>query len=161
MNRRTKITLAVLLLIIVAASFSGLSREPEEIEVMATTEEPQAQGTTIIEEPEPQEPEWIEVEATAYCPCKKCCGKWALNRPNGVVYTASGAIAQEGVTIAADWSVFPVGTVVFIEGYGTRTVQDKGAAVKGNAIDVYFESHEEALVFGRKKVLAYIAEEAK
>lgn len=84
-----------------------------------------------------------------------------MNRPDGVVYTASGAIAQEGVTIAADWSVFPVGTVLFIEGYGTRTVQDKGAAVKGNAIDVYFESHEEALVFGRQKVLVYIAEEAK
>lgn len=161
MNRRTKITLAVLLLIIVAASFSGLSREPEETEVMATTEEPQAQGTTIIEEPEPQEPEWIEVEATAYCPCEKCCGKWALNRPDGVVYTASGAIAQEGVTIAADWSVFPVGTAVFIEGYGTRTVQDKGAAVKGNAIDVYFESHEEALVFGRKIVRVYVKEELK
>lgn len=161
MNRRIKITLAVLLLIIVAASLSALPKEPEEIEAMVIAEEPQAQGTTIIEEPEPQEPEWIEVEATAYCPCEKCCGKWALNRPDGVVYTASGAIAQEGVTIAADWSVFPVGTVLFIEGYGTRTVQDKGAAVKGNAIDVYFESHEEALVFGRQKVLVYIAEEAK
>lgn len=161
MNRRTKITLAVLLLIIVAASFSGLPREPEEIEVMAIAEEPQVQETMIAEEPEPQEPEWIEVEATAYCPCEKCCGKWALNRPDGIVYTASGAVAQEGVTIAADWSVFPVGTVLFIEGYGTRTVQDKGAAVKGNAIDVYFESHEEALVFGRQKVLVYIAEEAK
>jgi 3D (Asp-Asp-Asp) domain-containing protein len=161
MNRRTKITLAVLLLIMAAASLSGLPREPEEIEVMATTEEPQTQETMITEEPEPQEPEWIEVEATAYCPCEKCCGKWALNRPDGIVYTASGAIAQEGVTIAADWSVFPVGTVVFVEGYGTRTVQDKGAAVKGNAIDVYFESHEEALVFGRQKVLVYIVEEAK
>lgn len=161
MKRRTKITLAVLLLIIVAASLSGLPREPEEIEVMAIAEEPQAQETIIAEEPEPQEPEWIEVEAKAYCPCEKCCGKWALNRPNGIVYTASGAIAQEGVTIAADCSVFPVGTVVFIEGYGTRTVQDKGAAVNGNAIDVYFESHEEALVFGRQKVLVYIAEETK
>ena len=161
MKRRTKITLAVLLLIIVAASLSGLPREPEEIEVMAIAEEPQVRETMIAEEPEPQEPEWIEVEATAYCPCEKCCGKWALNRPDGIVYTASGAVAQEGVTIAADWSVFPVGTVLFIEGYGTRTVQDKGAAVKGNAIDVYFESHEEALVFGRQKVLVYIAEEAK
>lgn len=42
--------------------------------------------------PEP-EPEWIEAVATAYCSCEICCGEWALNRPNGIVYTASGAAA--------------------------------------------------------------------
>jgi len=161
MNRRTKITLVVFVLIMAATFLSGLPKEPEETEVMATTEKPQVQELRIAEKPEPQEPEWIEVEATAYCPCEKCCGKWALNRPDGIVYTASGAIAQEGVTIAADWSVFPVGTVVFIEGYGTRTVQDKGAAVKGNAIDIYFESHEEALQFGRQTVKLYVVEVTK
>lgn len=161
MNRRTKITLVVFVLIMAAASLSGLSKEPEGTEVMAKTETTQTHESMITEKQKPQEPEWIEVEATAYCPCEKCCGRWALNRPGGIVYTASGAVAQEGETIAADWSVFPVGTVVFIEGYGTRTVQDKGAAVKGNAIDVYFESHEEALAFGRQKVLVYVMEEAK
>lgn len=161
MSKQIKASLAFVILILVMTSFSSLPREPEKTEVMATTEEPQTQEAMINEEPEPQEPEWIEVEATAYCPCEKCCGKWALNRPDGIVYTASGAVAQEGVTIAADWSVLPVGTVIYIEGYGTRTVQDKGAAVKGNAIDVYFESHDEALVFGRQTVLVYVMEESK
>ena len=102
------------------------------------------------------EPEWIEVVATAYCPCEKCCGDWALNRPDGIVYTASGAVAQVGVTIAADWSVFPPGTVVYIDGMGERTVQDRGAAVRGNAVDIYFEDHGEALVFGRQTVRLYV-----
>lgn len=108
--------------------------------------------------PEP-EPAWIEFEATAYCACEKCCGVWAKNRPNGIVYTASGAVAQEGVTIAADWDVLPPGTVVYIDGMGERIVQDRGGGVKGNAVDIYFEDHNEALVFGRQTVRLYIVED--
>ena len=104
---------------------------------------------TPIVEPEI---EWLEFEATAYCPCEKCCGAWAKNRPNGVVYTASGEVAEEGITIAADWSVLPKGTVVEIDGVGTRIVQDKGGAIKGNRIDIYFLSHQEALEYGRQTV---------
>lgn len=50
-------------------------------------------------EPTTQPEEWIDAVATAYCPCEICCGKWALNRPDGIVYTASGAIAEEDVFI--------------------------------------------------------------
>lgn len=106
----------------------------------------------------PAEPAWAEYEATAYCSCEKCCGTWAENRPDGIVYTASGAVAQEGVTIAADWDVLPPGTVVYIDGLGERVVQDRGGAIKGNAVDVYFEDHDEALVFGRQTVRLYIVE---
>lgn len=82
----------------------------------------------------------------------------AENRPDGIVYTASGAAAQEGVTIAADWDVLPPGTVVFIDGLGERVVQDRGGAIKGNAVDIYFEDHNEALIFGRQTVRLYIVE---
>lgn len=103
-------------------------------------------------EPTKQPEEWIDAVATAYCPCEICCGKWALNRPDGIVYTASGAIAQEGVTIAADWDVYPPGTVLQIEGLGEYIVQDRGGAIKGLKIDVYFEDHDDALQFGRQEV---------
>lgn len=60
-----------------------------------------AEIATTTPEPEP-EPEWIEGTATAYCSCEICCGEWALNRPNGIVYTASGVCEddrhEEGVT---------------------------------------------------------------
>lgn len=103
-------------------------------------------------EPTTQSEEWIDAVATAYCPCEICCGKWALNRPDGIVYTASGAIAEEGVTIAADWSVYSPGTILYIEGIGERTVQDRGGAISGQKIDVFFNNHEDALHFGRQEI---------
>lgn len=90
-----------------------------------------------------------EFKITAYCSCRKCCGVWADNRPNGVVYTASGEKAEAGKTIAVDTSVIPFGTEVRI-GDTVYTAQDTGSAVKGNVIDIYFDSHEEALKHGVK-----------
>lgn len=114
-----------------------------------------AEIATTTPEPEP-EPEWIEAVATAYCPCERCCGSWALNRPDGIVYTASGAEAVQGVTIAADWSIYPPGTVLFVEGLDDHFAQDRGGAIQGQKIDVYFESHDDALQFGRQNVRFYI-----
>lgn len=93
-----------------------------------------------------------EYKLTAYCSCEKCCGYWASIRPldeNGkpIVYTANNSVAKQGVTVAADTNVLPFGTVLLIDGH-EYIVQDRGGAIKGNSIDVYFESHEEALQFG-------------
>lgn len=155
---KTITTLAVAGLILCAASGIGAGREmvpePEIVQPDAILE-----VTEAMPEPEP-EPEWTEVIATAYCPCERCCGNYARNRPNGIVYTASGEVAQAGVTIAADWTIYPPGTVVEIEGIGTRIVHDKGGAIKGNRIDIYFEDHAAALDFGRKTVNLRIVEES-
>lgn len=61
--------------------------------------------------------------------------------------TASGTTCKEGRTVAADWSIFPKGTVIYIEndplgGDGYYTVEDKGGAVKGYIIDIYAEDGE-------------------
>ena len=94
----------------------------------------------------PQTEEWIslgEFEITAYCPCETCCGSYA----DGI--TASGHIAQEGITVAADTSVLPYGTEIMIDGE-EYTVQDCGGAIKGNRIDIFFADHETALSYGRQ-----------
>lgn len=78
---------------------------------------------------------------TAYCPCEKCCGAYA----NG--YTATGEKATQGVTIAADPDVLPMGTEIELDGH-TYTVQDTGGAIAGNRLDLYFDSHEDALRWG-------------
>lgn len=85
-------------------------------------------------------PETFKV--TAYCPCEICCGQWSDG------FTYSGDLAHEGVTIAADFSVLQLGTIVEIKGIGQRVVQDIGGSIEGNEIDIFFYSHEAALQFG-------------
>ena len=95
--------------------------------------------------------EVIQVEATAYCACYKCCGKYPSNKYYGI--TKTGTRAKVG-TIAVDPKVIPMGTEMYIEGlygaknYGTGKAEDIGGAIKGNRIDVYFENHNDALEFG-------------
>ena len=78
---------------------------------------------------------------TGYCSCSKCCGK-STGR------TSSGTIATAGRTIAAS-AALPYGTKVNINGH-TYTVEDRGGAIKGNKIDIYFSSHAQALAWGVK-----------
>ena len=137
---------------------AAVTEEPAFYQIVTESEptpSEESEWQTIAEiEPTPsEEPEWQTFTATAYCSCEKCCGKWALNRPNGIVYTASGAIAEEGVTVAADWNILPAGTLIEIDGLGERIVQDRGGAITGNRIDIYFNSHEVALEFGVQEVL--------
>jgi len=63
--------------------------------------------------------------------------------------TASGVYAKHG-TVAADTGVFPMGTVMEIPGYGRAIVQDRGSAIKGNHIDLFFEKHKQALKWGKQ-----------
>lgn len=65
--------------------------------------------------------------------------------------TASGTRVTEGRTIAVDKSVVPLGWWVYIEGIGFRKAEDTGGAIKGNKMDVYFDSLKTAKDFGRKK----------
>lgn len=88
-----------------------------------------------------EEEKWEVYKLTAYCPCEKCCGK-----SDGI--TASGTKATEGRTIAVDTEIIPYGTEVLVEGLGKFIAEDCGGVIKGNRIDIYFNSHEDALEFG-------------
>ena len=82
-------------------------------------------------------------KVTAYCACVQCCGK-----TNGI--TASGAKATANHTIAAP-RTFSFGTKVVINGT-TYVVEDRGGAIQGNRIDIYMDSHQEALQWGVRYV---------
>ena len=100
---------------------------------------------------------------TAYCKCGRCC-EWHRTWYGRPVYssgrnkgrrkrvgiTASGVMAQRG-TIAADTSRYPFGTVMYVEGYGYGRVEDRGGAVKGEHIDLFFRTHGQATAWGRQK----------
>lgn len=138
------------------AAQESMTAEPAEPEAVAT--EPAAYHGPI--------PEFVdlgEFTVTHYCPCAECCGVWAENRPDGIVYTASGTIAQEGRTIAVDPDLIPHGTEVVVRySDGDEAVyiaEDCGSAIQGNRIDVYMESHEAALLEGIKTARVCIVKE--
>lgn len=98
---------------------------------------------------------------TAYCSCEKCCGKWAKNRPNGVVIGAAGVELHEDYSIAMPG--VPFGTEIYIDGLGHYIVQDrtsKWIAEKydNKIVDVYFLDHNEALQFGAQYREIYFVE---
>ena len=93
----------------------------------------------------PQEPERTTYVAnvSAYTASDEECGK-----SDGI--TASGTVATEGRTIAAP-SWIPFGTTVIINGH-SYVAEDRGGAIQGNCIDIYMDSREAAMEFGRKEL---------
>lgn len=84
---------------------------------------------------------------TAYCPCEICCGAYSSG------YTASGTLATAGRTIACN--ELPFGTQVMIDGC-IYTVEDTGWSPYGQWIDIYFDSHDEALAYGMRTKEVYL-----
>jgi 3D (Asp-Asp-Asp) domain-containing protein len=90
---------------------------------------------------------WLQV--TAYCSCKKCCG------PGARGLTASGRNIRYngGLFVAADTRLLPFGTKLVVPGYGDEKpveVIDRGGAIKGHHIDLFFPTHEQAKEWGVK-----------
>ncbi len=106
----------------------------------------QLKFTFHIPEPKPIQRQVTKLmNVSAYCPCEKCCGKFA----DGI--TASGAPAV-GFLVAAPPAI-PFGTMLTIEGYaGGKPVEvlDRGGSIKGNRLDLLFDTHQEALNWGRQ-----------
>jgi 3D (Asp-Asp-Asp) domain-containing protein len=99
----------------------------------------------------------VLMEVTAYCPCRKCCG------PKAQGITASGKSVNYagGRFVAADTSLLPFGTKVKVPGYNSDEpveVIDRGGAIKGNKIDVFFASHDEAVKWGRRKIAVAVVD---
>ena len=128
--------------------FEEMYEEPEQIEVE--------------QEPEKEEPKLVSLgdfRLTAYCSCKKCCGKWADNRPvdengNQIVCGASGAVLESGFSCA---SPLEFGTQIELNGIGLVEVQDRTSnwivnKYGNNVIDIYMNDHEKAKIFGVRYV---------
>ena len=87
----------------------------------------------------------LVMEATAYTPFDD--GQSGL--------TASGIPARRGV-VSVDPRVIPLGTRVYVMGYGPALAADTGGAIKGARIDLCFEEYNDAIRFGRRTVEVYI-----
>jgi 3D (Asp-Asp-Asp) domain-containing protein len=158
MKKSTKYLIArlVIMALCVALGFGigWMSKETEVVEVNITrpivrvnksTEEKETKSTPTYTA--------MEIVATAYCPCVKCCGK-----SDGI--TATGARARANHTVAADPNILPYGTEILC-GMGEFVVEDCGGNIKGNRVDFFFDSHEEALKFGRQEFTIWVKENIK
>ena len=98
------------------------------------------QDIVVVEEKKPDRVlvSFGEYRISAYCPCEKCCG-WNTG------ITASGTQATAGRTAAMNG--VPFGTKIVIDGH-EYTVEDRGAGLGSKIIDIYFDTHEEALNSG-------------
>ena len=76
---------------------------------------------------------------------------------NGDGVTATGLRARKGI-VAVDPRVIPLGTKVFIEGYGVALAADTGGWIKGNRIDLCLETLEECYRYGRRKIYVYLVD---
>jgi len=91
--------------------------------------------------------------ATAYTAGPESTGKSPGMRGYGI--TASGMRVQPGV-VAVDPRVIPLGTRLYVQGYGYSIAADTGSAIKGKRIDVYIKSLSEAYKWGRRTVAVYV-----
>lgn len=139
--------------------------ETTEIELETETETEIVELATQVEvETETEtktEPQMISMgvfKVTAYCSCEKCCGKWANNRPNGVVYGASGEQLIADYSIAVDVDLIPYGETILINGR-EYVAHDCGSAIYDNRIDIYMSSHERALQWGVQYIEVFKAKD--
>jgi 3D (Asp-Asp-Asp) domain-containing protein len=102
----------------------------------------------IVQIPSPKElplAKEIEMNVSAYCAGECCCQHWA-----------DGSFADGspvgGKAIAADTRYYPMGTEFDVPGYGRAVVKDRGGAIKGDKLDLYFDTHQEALEWGRQNI---------
>jgi len=101
----------------------------------------------------------VRVLATGYTAGVESTGKDPSHPEYGITY--SGVYVRRDVysTIAADISVFPLGTVLYIPGYGYGVVADTGSAIKGKKIDLYYETVDQVYKeWGKKYVDVYVIE---
>lgn len=87
--------------------------------------------------------EGMWMESTAYSPYE------------GGTYTATGDYVRYGIA-AVDTNLIPLGTNLYVEGYGHALAADTGGAIKGNRIDLAFDTYQEAINWGRRDVLVKI-----
>ena len=142
------------------ADTQPLSNESEEVK--AETIQPASNSAAIALPSKPEdeqkaetksEPsdEWriVRMRVTGYCPCSKCCGEYA----DGI--TANGHKIRPGDTFVAADKRYSFGTEMVIEGYSngkTIKVLDRGGAIRGNKLDAFFHTHQQALEWGVRHI---------
>jgi 3D (Asp-Asp-Asp) domain-containing protein len=100
----------------------------------------------------------LKMTATAYDATFESCGKHPDHPQYGITY--SGLRVRPGI-VAVDPKVIPLGTHLYVEGYGEALAADIGSAIKGNRIDLYYESPEDVAKYGKRTVKVYVLDKPR
>ena len=107
-----------------------------------------AENATLLSKiPKPEVPRSEGMVVTGYV--REDGGKWADGRGSSLYPVGRGMVA-------ADPSFFPPGTVLYIPNYGYGVVLDRGGAIRGRRLDLFFHKREEAVRWGRRKVKVWV-----
>ena len=109
------------------------------------------EAESVAEKIEEIEEKYFILKTTGYCPCEKCCGKWA----DGLTYTGDKA-GRGCIAIDPQARILRLGQRVLVDGYGFGTCNDIGGNIKGWEADLCFSSHEKAKEWGVKLVKVYV-----
>ncbi|MBU8905382.1 3D domain-containing protein [Desertibacillus haloalkaliphilus] len=100
------------------------------------------------------------VVATGYTAGVESTGKSPGHPGYGITFSGVQVTRDLYSTIAADPATYPIGTVLFIPGYGYGVVADTGSAIKGNKIDLYYDTVEEVYEnWGKQEIEVYVVKE--
>ncbi len=100
----------------------------------------------------------LKMTATAYDATFESCGKHPEDPNYGITY--SGLRVKPGI-VAVDPKIIPLGTYLYVEGYGEALAADIGGAIKGNRIDLYYESPKDVDRYGKRAVKVYILDKPR
>lgn len=101
--------------------------------------------------------ESTNVVATGYTAGYESTGKKPNHPSYGITYSGVKVKRDLYSTIAADITIFPIGTILFIPGYGYGVVADTGSAIKGNRLDLYFDTVQDVYKqWGKKNLDVYM-----
>ncbi|MCG5104051.1 3D domain-containing protein [Oceanobacillus sp. APA_J-5(13-2)] len=99
------------------------------------------------------------VVATGYTAGYESTGKTESHPEYGITFSGVTVKRDLYSTIAADLNVFPIGTILYIPSYGYGVVADKGSAIRGNKIDLYYETIDDVFnEWGKQELDVYVIE---
>jgi 3D (Asp-Asp-Asp) domain-containing protein len=165
-TKRFAMTVLFLLAILVTVqSITGIDlklfiKQMVQLEAHAASSE-----TNVVTPPLEDAFDWSKypkktVIATGYTAGFESTGKNENHPEYGITYSGVKVKRDLYSTVAADLSVFPIGTILFIPGYGLGVVADKGGAIKGNKVDLYYETVDDVYnKWGKKEIDVYIIEQ--
>lgn len=159
------IVLAVLAIQATVAHISGISIplvHAKETEKAKTNEEVLEAFKKIERTIDLSKYEKMEVVATGYTAGFESTGKHPDSPAYGITYSGVKVKRDLYSTIAADISIFPVGTILWVPDYGYGVVADTGGAIKGNRLDLYFHTVKDVYdQWGKRTIDVYIVEKGK